>query len=224
MRLSRINVIALIATGMIHLAPGLASAAVPEIPGAGPTPHASLPCESDSDCTDLDEPTCNPDTNLCFACTLDSECGDEDSGRVCNPSGGACLEGCRGTGNGCPDGGTCTSVDETIGKCIPKEDGSNSDSHGNPGSSPDSSDTPSTGGSAGESSSSGDTEDCNSDPTEGGSEDASTGSGDDTGIDPKTSSMDDVSFDCDCDAGTRGAGGPLMLLGLAGLAIRHRRR
>lgn len=220
MRLSRINVIALIATGMIRLAPGLASAAVTTIPGTGPTPHASLPCESDSDCTDLNEPTCNPDTNLCFACTLDSECGDEDSGRVCNPSGGACLEGCRGTGNGCPDGGTCTSIDDTIGKCIPKEDDSNSD----PDSSPDSSDTPSTGDSTGESSSSSDTEDCNSDPTEAGSEDASAGSDDDTGIGLVPSGTDDEEVGCDCDAGTRGAGGPLMLLGVVGLAIRQRRR
>lgn len=49
---------------------------------------------------------------------------------------------------------------------MPKEDESNS----NPDSSPDSSESTSTGDSAGGSSSSSDTEDCNSDPTEGGSE------------------------------------------------------
>lgn len=38
------------------------------------------------------------------------------------------------------------------------------------------------------------------------------------------SGSDDEEVGCDCDAGTRGAGGPLMLLGFAGLAVRRRRR
>jgi MYXO-CTERM domain-containing protein len=34
------------------------------------------------------------------------------------------VPGCRGeNGNACPDGEVCTSVDETIGECIPESDG-----------------------------------------------------------------------------------------------------
>jgi hypothetical protein len=225
MRSSHINVIALLATGMIHLAPGLASAT---IPGAGPTPHALDPCETNADCTNPNEPICNAD-DVCAPCTQDSECGAEDSGIVCNPNGGICLQGCRGTGNGCPDGGTCTSIDDTIGKCIPKgEDESSSDSHGDPDSSPDSdaSDTSSSEDSsadskgAPDSSPIGDTEDtCGSDPTET----APTGSDDGAASDSKPFTLDAEDFDCTCDAGARGAGGPLLLVGLVGLAIRRRR-
>jgi MYXO-CTERM domain-containing protein len=49
-------------------------------------------------------------------CDVDSDCGAMDSGLVC--VGGACAPGCRGnSGNGCPDGQTCTSVDGNVGMC-----------------------------------------------------------------------------------------------------------
>jgi clumping factor A len=51
-------------------------------------------------------------------CDEDSDCGDGDSGRVCTDEG-FCTAGCRGEGgNGCPDGETCTSTDESIGECL----------------------------------------------------------------------------------------------------------
>ncbi len=55
-------------------------------------------------------------------CENDVECGGPTSGIVCD--GTSCVPGCRGQdGNGCPDGEVCTSVDETIGECIPESDG-----------------------------------------------------------------------------------------------------
>jgi hypothetical protein len=49
-------------------------------------------------------------------CVDDTDCGSDSSGRVCDASG-ACIDGCRGTGNGCPDGFVCSSNDATIGAC-----------------------------------------------------------------------------------------------------------
>lgn len=242
MRSYHSHILGLLVTAMFHLAPGLASAA-PIVPDARPAPHALDPCETNDDCTNPGEPICNG--NVCSPCTQDSECGAADSGIVCNPNGGICLQGCRGAGgNGCPDGGTCTSVDEKIGKCIPKGEGESSpdsqgdpDSHGDPDSGPDSDPTmtedsatdskgdPDQGpGSDTEGGTEGGTEgDCNSAPTDGGTE-AASGSSSGTAFDTKPFHLDAEDFDCNCNAGTPGAGGPLVLLTLAGLALRRRRR
>lgn len=60
---------------------------------------------------DGDEPT---------ECLTDSDCGDTESGMICNEAVGSfCQPGCRGSGgNGCPDGETCTSTDQTVGQCV----------------------------------------------------------------------------------------------------------
>lgn len=211
MRSYRISVIALLATGIFHLAPGLASARVDDTPSpsADLMHHALDPCATNADCTNPDEPICNVD-DVCAPCTLDSECGDEDSGIVCNPIGGHCLMGCRGTGNGCPAGSTCTSIDDTIGKCDPGDD-SSSDSEVSVTSSAEESDA-----SAGSDTA----DDCGS--TAGDTEVASTGDKDDTAGDTKPA-VEDADVDCKCTAGGRGAGGPLLLLGIVGAAVRRRR-
>lgn len=50
-------------------------------------------------------------------CKGDAECGGVDSGKVCGETN-RCVDGCRAApGNGCPDGLTCTSNDETVGTC-----------------------------------------------------------------------------------------------------------
>ena len=52
------------------------------------------------------------------SCTTDADCGGPTSGMVCNEND-ACVEGCRGmSGNGCPSGLECTSMDVTIGMCV----------------------------------------------------------------------------------------------------------
>jgi len=72
------------------------------------------------------------DANEVCGCTADSQCGDTASGKVCDVVNEAtlnqCLEGCRGSaeggaaaGNGCPPDFVCTSMDETIGKCVKPE-------------------------------------------------------------------------------------------------------
>jgi hypothetical protein len=50
-------------------------------------------------------------------CSKDSDCGGVSSGRVCNRQTNACEAGCRGSGNGCPFGQTCSSIDDTSGAC-----------------------------------------------------------------------------------------------------------
>jgi hypothetical protein len=51
-------------------------------------------------------------------CGSDSQCGSATSGRVCNFDTGVCVSGCRGTGgNGCPEGDSCSSTNDTIGTC-----------------------------------------------------------------------------------------------------------
>lgn len=55
-----------------------------------------------------------------YLCTTDADCGGPASGVVCDDSTPQhqCTPGCRGTGNGCPDGEVCTSMDATIGTCV----------------------------------------------------------------------------------------------------------
>jgi hypothetical protein len=50
------------------------------------------------------------------ACVSDSDCGEPASGIIC--VAGECVAGCRGTGNGCPDGLVCTSADALPGTCV----------------------------------------------------------------------------------------------------------
>ncbi len=57
-------------------------------------------------------------------CDVDSDCGGPTSGMVCTETHD-CINGCRGAdGNGCPDGFTCTSINDVIGTCEkdPEED------------------------------------------------------------------------------------------------------
>jgi uncharacterized repeat protein (TIGR01451 family) len=54
----------------------------------------------------------------CVDCLADSDCGGTESGKVCDTSGHTCIDGCRGTGNHCLPGLTCTSMDDTIGQCV----------------------------------------------------------------------------------------------------------
>jgi hypothetical protein len=55
-------------------------------------------------------------------CATDVDCGGANNGQVCDTDNGwVCVPGCRGTGNesGCPSGFMCTSMDATIGDCVP---------------------------------------------------------------------------------------------------------
>ncbi len=52
-------------------------------------------------------------------CTGDPECGGPASGVVCDLPAQHCVDGCRGTGNGCPPDEDCSSTDDTIGTCVP---------------------------------------------------------------------------------------------------------
>jgi hypothetical protein len=55
----------------------------------------------------------------CVDCITDGDCGNANSGRVCDTSVHACIEGCRGSGgNGCIAGLDCTSTNATIGQCV----------------------------------------------------------------------------------------------------------
>ncbi|MBI5536407.1 MAG: DUF11 domain-containing protein [Deltaproteobacteria bacterium] len=107
--------------------------------------HKCVPCGSDADCTDPNAPACQSDgscgecskTNdkLCedpkpvcvigtgkafCGCDDDADCGDATSGRVCDLSISTCIDGCRGKGgNGCPTDESCTSLDTSIGECVP---------------------------------------------------------------------------------------------------------
>src|SRR5512133_1829422 len=60
------------------------------------------------------------DTNLgmCVECLSDAQCGTALSGRICNQAH-TCQDGCRGvSGNSCPAGVVCTSVDANPGACV----------------------------------------------------------------------------------------------------------
>jgi hypothetical protein len=63
--------------------------------------------------------TCDSKTCSCVAaCASDATCGNTQSGRVCDPVSGICIDGCRTSGgNGCPLGKTCQMDGGTIGGC-----------------------------------------------------------------------------------------------------------
>ncbi|EYF00447.1 isopeptide-forming domain-containing fimbrial protein [Chondromyces apiculatus] len=64
--------------------------------------------------TDPNDPGDDP-----IPCEVDATCGGATSGRVCDPGAGVCIDGCRGEGgNGCEEGQTCSSTDNTIGECV----------------------------------------------------------------------------------------------------------
>jgi len=73
----------------------------------------------------------NPaDDLITVECMSDFNCGAEDSGRVCDAN--KCIDGCRGqSGNTCPAGQVCSSMDISIGTCSP-EDMTTSSSGGAP--------------------------------------------------------------------------------------------
>lgn len=54
-------------------------------------------------------------------CLDDADCGPLASGRVCDSRESKCVDGCRGPGlgNQCEPGLVCTSMDATIGMCVP---------------------------------------------------------------------------------------------------------
>ena len=137
-----------------------------------------------------------------MTCRSDANCGAADSGVVCNVDvGGYCHPGCRGmAGNGCPDGQTCTSTDDTIGECLGGGEGGGGQGGGGQGG----------GGQGGSPNGSG------GGPGAGGS---GTGGATDGGDGP----ADD---DCDCSAiGARGSSwGGLVTLGALALLVRRRRR
>jgi uncharacterized repeat protein (TIGR01451 family)/MYXO-CTERM domain-containing protein len=74
-------------------------------------------CVTNADCSSA-APNCDAN-HACVGCTKDADCGGTTSGLVCDATTEACVAGCRGTGNGCPDGETCTSTDATPGTCAP---------------------------------------------------------------------------------------------------------
>ncbi|MBW2458757.1 MAG: isopeptide-forming domain-containing fimbrial protein, partial [Deltaproteobacteria bacterium] len=57
-------------------------------------------------------------------CEIDTDCGGANNGIVCDGNYD-CVPGCRGAGNisGCPQGEICTSIDNTIGQCVPDTSG-----------------------------------------------------------------------------------------------------
>lgn len=81
------------------------------------------PSGNDDQCaSDPAGPLCVAGGNMTVhcGCLADPDCGDATSGKVCDSVPSVCVDGCRGTGgNGCPAGLVCTSVDTTIGQCVP---------------------------------------------------------------------------------------------------------
>jgi uncharacterized repeat protein (TIGR01451 family) len=70
---------------------------------------------------DIDE-DCDGELDNGCGCVDDSDCGEPNDGTVCDTGGSfTCIPGCRGEGAdaGCPSGQTCTSIDATIGQCVP---------------------------------------------------------------------------------------------------------
>ncbi|NUP13250.1 MAG: DUF3344 domain-containing protein [Polyangiaceae bacterium] len=69
--------------------------------------------------TSEDGPICLPDGSGDYfcGCLEDPDCGGPTSGIVCDTSINQCVEGCKGTGNGCEEGEICTSRDDQIGIC-----------------------------------------------------------------------------------------------------------
>jgi MYXO-CTERM domain-containing protein len=68
----------------------------------------------------------NPTDDLVMVeCMSDFDCGAEDSGVVCDAN--KCIPGCRGqSGNKCPVGQSCSSMDITVGTCSPDDTSSSS--------------------------------------------------------------------------------------------------
>lgn len=91
---------------------------------AAPTPVCETVAGVCVECTATDTTACAADelcevvSGTCVECLADADCGDDVSGRVCLSSG-ACADGCRGTGNGCPDPLVCSSADDAVGACVP---------------------------------------------------------------------------------------------------------
>ncbi|MFT3764888.1 MAG: DUF3344 domain-containing protein [Minicystis sp.] len=72
-------------------------------------------CPSGKICTSQDA-----SIGMCVECTKDAECGGPMSGKVCDTTTSACIDGCRGDkGNGCKAGDVCTSTTIAIGSCMP---------------------------------------------------------------------------------------------------------
>ncbi len=78
-------------------------------------------CGTNANCA-APTPVCDTavSPSVCVGCLQDSDCGGTMSGIVCNGVTDTCEPGCRGMGgNGCPTGDTCSSMNTTIGTCIP---------------------------------------------------------------------------------------------------------
>lgn len=152
--------------------------------------------------------------NECVACETDEQCGAIDSGKVCDPTN-MCIDGCRGAGgNGCPDGLECTSMDDSIGMCVPPGSTTDSDSD----SATDSAGSDSATDSAGSASAT------DTSPTTGDSATDSAGTGDSASAGNTDGlGIDDEGLGCECNADDPRTG-DWMLLGLAGLALARRRR
>jgi MYXO-CTERM domain-containing protein len=137
------------------------------------------------------------------SCTMDSDCGDAQSGQVCSPD--LCIPGCRGiNGNGCPIGEECTSMDESVGQCVPESGTGGSQSGTATGDSMSASATDTT-------------------PTEGSVSATESESATESNTDGNSAGgLDDEGFGCECNSNGSGAPMGLALLGL--LALGRRRR
>ncbi|MBW2528203.1 MAG: DUF11 domain-containing protein, partial [Deltaproteobacteria bacterium] len=93
--------------------------------GQQPAEILAEECDGDAECSPP-RPKCHTvaEPNVCVECLGDADCSGANSGFVCDPTP-ACTAGCRGTGadSGCPVGEQCTSVDATIGSCVPQGGG-----------------------------------------------------------------------------------------------------
>lgn len=145
--------------------------------------------ELDSDCDGNNDNGCS--------CAVDADCGASNSGQVCEPD--VCIAGCRGVnGNGCPTGQECTSMDETVGQCVPEGSGTGSESA---------------------------TATDTSTPTEGSASATESDSATDSATDSNSAgnALDDEGFGCECNSNGSGAPTGLALLGLLALGRRRRR-
>ncbi len=74
-------------------------------------------CSGSLRCTSIDA-----SVGSCVGCITDSDCGDAESGSVCDAVSTSCVEGCRGSGNGCPSDMVCSSTTDSIGACTLSSD------------------------------------------------------------------------------------------------------